>query len=340
MIKISVIACSFTLVIPFNLEAIVINDLESGDHKAASLVDSQRSPDFPYWEHVGMVGMGSGIYLGDGYVLTSAHVGCHPFRTSNGTAYRPEYRSWRVLTNPDGGASDLAVFRVSIPAGDTGLAKLGSLPIGETSRTDMAGPLVMIGTGHVEKHIPAAHTGPSVTLGYEIVAHREKRLGINSLDKVIEKPVATPGGYRTRCFASNFDPKHGEAQATAGDSGGASFAYNSKHGRWELVGCIIAASQLQDYVPFGARTYLGDIGSYRDQLPAVAADTESPAPTESVQSVAVVASLDHEEPDDHAAGEDTSVISSFDTSVISAFAKESLATAALSPETTLTLPES
>src|SRR5262245_53217383 len=56
-------------------------------------------PSFPYWDHVGMVGMGSGIYLGDGCVLTSAHVGCFPFRMHDGSIYQPDYASWRVLQN-------------------------------------------------------------------------------------------------------------------------------------------------------------------------------------------------------------------------------------------------
>ena len=39
---------------------------------------------FPFAAHVGTVGMGSGVYLGNGYVLTSAHVGCFPFITQDG----------------------------------------------------------------------------------------------------------------------------------------------------------------------------------------------------------------------------------------------------------------
>ncbi len=269
------------------LEAIVINASKISDfgpvnegldepYRLTNCVNTEvgSSKGVPYWEHVGMVGLGSGVYLGDGYVLTSAHVGCHPFLMANGTYYRPDYKTWRLLTNSDGGESDLAVFRVKIGEGDSGLSKLGKLPIRENGK-ELEGPLVMIGTGYVESRAPQK-AGTDVILGYRINSERAKRWGVNSLDKFLDKLVKTAGGYETHCFVSNFDRKEGEAQAADGDSGGATFAYNRVLGRWELAGCIIAASQLQNYVPFGARTYLGDLGAYRDQIPGVE-DVELPA---------------------------------------------------------------
>lgn len=262
------------------LEAIVINAARISDFGPVqegldepyrltdcTISDERSTKGVPYWEHVGMVGLGSGVYLGDGYVLTSAHVGCHPFLLENGTHYIPVYETWRILTNSDGGESDLAVFRVKIGEGDLGLSKLGKLPIRENGN-DLQGPLVMIGTGFTESRSPKK-VGANVILGYRINSQRAKRWGVNFLDKFLDKLVKTVGGYKTQCFVSNFDRKEGEAQAADGDSGGATFAYNHLLGRWELVGCIIAASQLQSYVPFGARTYLGDLGAYRQQLPGV-----------------------------------------------------------------------
>jgi hypothetical protein len=269
------------------LEAIVINASKISDFGPAhegldepyrltncSMSDEDSSKGVPYWEHVGMVGLGSGVYLGDGYVLTSAHVGCHPFLMANGTCYRPDYKTWRILTNPTGEESDLAIFRVNIGNRDSGLSKLGRLPIREDSNK-LEGPLVMIGTGYIESRT-AKNGEAEVILGYRIKSQRAKRWGVNFSDKFLDKLVKTAGGYETHCFVSNFDRKEGEAQAADGDSGGATFAYNRVLGRWELAGCIIAASQLQNYVPFGARTYLGDLGAYRDQIPGVE-DVELPA---------------------------------------------------------------
>lgn len=269
------------------LDAIVINASRISDSGPAlealettyrltssAVSDHSESKAVPYWEHVGRVGLGSGVYLGEGYVLTSAHVGCHPFLLANGVYYRPDYESWRVLKNSNGEESDLAVFRVFIGSGDSALSKLGKLPIRQNGN-DLQGPLVMIGTGYTETRAPQK-AGSDVVLGYRIKSQRSKRWGVNFLDKFLDKLVKTTGGYQTHCFVSSFDREEGEAQAADGDSGGATFAYNQMLGRWELVGCIIGASQLQDYVPFGARTYLGDLAAYRDQLPVVE-DVELPA---------------------------------------------------------------
>jgi len=213
-----------------------------------------------------MVGMGSGIYLGDGYVLTSAHVGCHPFRMGDGSNYKPHYASWRILDGPAGSKSDLAIFRVEISDTRSSLANLGWLPVGKIG-ADSGTPLILIGTGFGQQPNAVAHQDPEVVLGYEILRQRKKRWGIDFLDKVLNEPVATAGGYLTHCFVSTFERLAGHAQAADGDSGGAVFAYNSQLGQWEVVGCIIAVSQLGSYVPFGSRTYVGDLGCYEAQLP-------------------------------------------------------------------------
>ncbi len=224
--------------------------------------------DFPYWEHIGMVGMGSGIYLGDGWVLTSAHVGCAPFKMSDGSYYKPIYDTWRVFQNPDGRKADLAVFRVQLGDGTSSLARLGRLPIGQIEKIGDP-PLIMIGTGFIEKKPQSAGTDSKPVLGYQMQSQREKRWAFTSLEKVLEQPALTAGGCMTACFVSCFQRDAFHGQAADGDSGGAMFSYNSGSGQWELVGCIFAVSQLGTYVPFGARTYVGNIDSYRSQLPVM-----------------------------------------------------------------------
>jgi hypothetical protein len=242
---------------------------EQGEAVAASpRLENDRDgvPEFGYWDHVGIVGMGSGVYLGGGYVLTSAHVGCHPFRMSDGSTYQPLYSSWRILTDAAGRQGDLAVFCVNITDAQSHLARLGWLPVGELA-ADESTPLVMVGTGFVQRKSVSASEEGGVVLGYELQRVREKRWGINCLDKILKKPVTTRGGYQTHCFVSSFDRSPGEAQAADGDSGGAMFAYNRNLERWEIVGCIIAVSQIGSYIPFGARTYAGNLAAYDAQLP-------------------------------------------------------------------------
>ena len=274
--KIFVCLVLFSLVTRVGLQAIIVNKAVAGGAEIDRVKQndpSLRSPsgsvaEFGYWEHVGRVGMGSGIYLGDGLVLTSAHVGCHPFCMGDGSNYKPDYGSWRILDNPDGGKSDLAVFRVEIGGRTSSLAKLGRLPVGRL-KAGHDTPLIMIGTGYGQQHKAVSAEVYHVVLGYETQRQRVKKWGINLLDEILKTPVKTAGGYRTHCFVSTFDRSEGEAQAAEGDSGGAMFAYNADLARWEVVGCLIAVSQLGTYVPFGARTYVGNLGHYRAQLPGL-----------------------------------------------------------------------
>jgi hypothetical protein len=228
-------------------------------------------PDFPFMDHVGMVGMGTGIYLGDGYVLTSAHVGCFPFRMGDGSYYKPIYESWHTLKNPDGGKCDLALFKVHPGAPGSSLSRLSSLPIGEAEMgletvNQDAAPMVMVGTGYTQKDTPTTILGSDLVLGYSMQPKRGKKSGSNSVAEILEKPVPTIGGYKTDCFITKFDANEGEAQAADGDSGGAMFAYNTERAQWELVGCIIAVSQKGKAVPFGCKTFLGKLASYKPQL--------------------------------------------------------------------------
>ncbi len=240
-------------------------------------------PAFPYWKHVGSVGMGSGIYLGDGYVLTSAHVGCYPFSLHDGSHYEPDYASWSVLKNADGSHSDLALFRVQVPA-SSALAKLGRIALGNSRQTDS--PVLLIGTGYTQGAQPLTLSSGSTALGvlgYHVERHRSTAWGLNHSSQSIEQPVETGKNLSTHCFTTQFDRIFFAGQAADGDSGGAAFTYNREQNRWELVGCIIAVSQQRASVAFGCRTYLGDLGAYASQIPgmpatAVVAGSQKSAP--------------------------------------------------------------
>ena len=220
--------------------------------------DSAR-PAFPYWDHVGMVGKGSGVYLGDGWVITSAHVGCYPFLMSDGSHYKPEYSTWRVLHGADGSKSDLAVFRVLIPD--------------KTSRLAGLAGVVMIGTGYTQADEVLtfnSNNGKALAvLGYRVQPQRHQSWGVTPLTRILEQSVKTGQDCHTECLATTFDTSAFAAQAADGDSGGASFAYNTQLQRWELVGCIIAVSQQRNQVTFGTHTYLGNLGRYAEQIPGV-----------------------------------------------------------------------
>lgn len=232
--------------------------------------DSTR-PAFPYWEHVGMVGKGSGVYLGDGWVITSAHVGCYPFLMSDGSHYKPDYSTWKVLAGAEGAKSDLAVFQVAIPDKSSHLASLGNIPVGVFGETHAKG-VVMIGSGYTQAEQPLTFNSNGkalALLGYRVQPLRRISWGVTPLTLILDQAVKTGQDHLTECFASTFDTSAYAAQAADGDSGGASFAYNTEQQRWELVGCIIAVSQQRNQVTFGNRTFMGNLGRYVEQIPGV-----------------------------------------------------------------------
>jgi hypothetical protein len=233
---------------------------------------------FPYWEHVGKVGMGSGVYLGEGRVLTNAHVGCFPFQMHDGGFYQPDYASWRLLKNTDGSKSDLAVFEVRFEK-TSKLARLGVLPL-STSHSERA--MLLVGTGYTQgaKPISLSSQGKALAvLGYHVQQQRSITWGLNRTSQEMDGPLATGGTFSTHCFTTRFEPHNFAGQAVEGDSGGAGFSYNRELNRWELSGCIIAVSQQQPNVTFGARTYLGVLNTYVWQIAGVkGGGTSQPTP--------------------------------------------------------------
>lgn len=222
---------------------------------------------FEFWKHIGRVGMGSGIYLGNGYVLTSAHVGCYPFQMFDGSFYRPDHQSWEILKQENGTESDLAIFRVTISGESSELGRLGAIPIANQSPR-LEDAVLMMGTGLQQNSTPAAMSSNGrvlAVLGYHIERNRSTRGGLNHVEAILETPVKT-GPRETHCFTTKFDHRLFEAQASDGDSGGATFVYNRDLGQWELAGCIIAVSQKSGFVPFGSLTFLADLSRYQSQI--------------------------------------------------------------------------
>jgi hypothetical protein len=253
------------------------NDLEKLNDQLTS-----RFPDhsaFPYAAHIGTIGMGTGIYLGDGYVLTSAHVGCYPFVTQDGKIYRPEYKSWKILKQSNGASADLGIFRIKIQDPDSPLANLAPIPLTSThpQEDDL---VILIGNGLVQNAKPVGvRSGKKLlaVLGYRIEGRRAAIGGLNTVGEVINQPIKT-SEFQTDCFSTSFDRNGFEAQAADGDSGGASFVYNSQLARWEIAGCIIAVSQADGFIPFGSRTYLANLTRYAGQLPNASGELDTGLP--------------------------------------------------------------
>ena len=227
------------------------------------------------FENVGITDNGtgarlSGIYLGDGWVLTAAHVGAQPI-TLKGVTYSPVSGSGKRLQNDSGPPPDLYVYRID------GFPVLPSIVLSS------GGPLSTVHcTGHGWTRQPNLTTWnsawqeqpPPVHKGYEAITGRSARRWGTNL-------VAAAGidVNNTRSFVMLFDDIGGtehEMQAVFGDSGGGCFA--KRNGTWELVGVMFVmlscANQPGSTVVFvdgtcENGTAAADVAFYRQQIEAL-----------------------------------------------------------------------
>jgi hypothetical protein len=171
------------------------------------------------WDYVGYVDgtyngtsiVGSGVYLGNGWVLTAAHIGVGNFYLS-GTYYYPvvgSVQSFTVSGKPNEPV-DLCLFQISAPPNLPALTISQSLP-------NTGSPVAMLGTG--------GNSG--LTWGYDNVTATNVRpdppVVINNTTYYSTNFVADMTGSNTSILVT-------------GDSGGGDFVYNTSTQKWELTG--------------------------------------------------------------------------------------------------------
>jgi MYXO-CTERM domain-containing protein len=232
----------------------------------------------PGWYNVGTVGGGTGIYLGNRWVITANHVSGEYLRLEDGRVFFASVGSNRQLSNPgyaigpdlrmfrlqsDPGLPSLEIASVSPPPG-TQVMMIGS---GIDRMGQMRGWNVIdtpLGYEWTETSLPNANV-----LGYSLGGDGPMRWGMNytSSGSMFRPQDATQ--VFTTTFDASGDPF--EAQATPGDSGGAVFIGGTWG--WELAGVIITTQPLNnqppDTVVFGQRTAIADLATYRDQILAL-----------------------------------------------------------------------
>ena len=183
------------------------------------------------WNYVGQVNGDSAVYLGNGWVITAAHVGVANFVLS-GNTYAVVAGSTQTISNSDGTA-DLVLFQINTTAIDNN-ATLSLLALVLRSSDP----------------IPFAYgtSGSSVAIiGYG--GNEGETWGLNTVTQINE--LITPQGFTyvsndflTLTGTTTYDNPHGSgsksitnnAQVVSGDSGGGDFIYNAATGQWNLAG--------------------------------------------------------------------------------------------------------
>lgn len=246
----------------------------------------------PQFNNVGRLKGASGIYLGDGVVLTASHVGEGTITFASGS-FAPVAGSAVRLRDPVNNApTDLVLFRLN------GTPALPSLAI--ASATPVVGtPVVLAGNGRNRdvnltfydvtgttpdrRWTETTNEANAEESGYKWAAGNTIRWG-NNVTANASSVGGTPGPTVTvdagfgavRSVLTDFDNVFGEGQAAGGDSGGALFdSTGTLVGMMHAIGTL--AGQPAETAIFGNVTYAADLASYRSQIVAYVPEPSSAA---------------------------------------------------------------
>jgi hypothetical protein len=228
---------------------------------------------------------GSGIYLGNQWVLTATHIGTVSAGTEfdvNGAAFFSDGNVVRLNNPSDNSPTDLEVFHLTADPGLPRLTLSGSTPAVGTSifvtgfgltRSANVQYYSVTGTGDATVWTPLPGPTGSNASGYTESTPNVMRWGTN----LTNTPPGATGGAATEVinagfgnvtvFASTFDTAgtSSEAQVSRGDSGGGVFDAGNV-----LVGMNDVAFTFQnqpaDTAIFGDQSGFADIATYRSQI--------------------------------------------------------------------------
>jgi len=168
------------------------------------------------WDYVGQVNGASGVYLGNDWVLTAAHVGAGNFVLDGTTYNMVAGSSQSVPTLPAYGTADLTLFQISTAPSLPSLTISTNAP-STASIINPGSSVVMLGYGG---------GGGNDTWGINSVTANNLLVSLSTY-----KSVDFRTAYGTTAYGSN-----NTAQLVLGDSGGGDFIYNTSTGKWELAG--------------------------------------------------------------------------------------------------------
>ncbi len=261
--------------------------ISGGPGNDAAPLNNTAPVDDPGFHRVGTVGTnGSGVYLGNGWVLTANHVNGKNVFNVDGVAHTIVAGTGQSLLNPDDTLSDLYIFRVNVGA-ESPLAGMGLLDIATSSPSiDNVG--IFIGTGLTQAnqqrttwyvtnsegglvwHTTDPGNPRTVVTGFEWSDQRDKRWANARVDTVGE--VLEVFGRNVHGFRTEFDAVAGYGNAAANDSGSPLFLPDGEGG-WVLAGIAHSVfgfeNQPAQTTMHGNQTYWSDLSVYRDQIMSI-----------------------------------------------------------------------
>ena len=244
-------------------------------HGKKALDPDDPDNDLPGSGYVGRIGSHSGVYLGDGWVLSAHHVTGNgsPDFVLDGTPYKAQGGSgvW-LKTRPDITA-DLQLLRLAdapelAPLSLSGISPaVGSTVVMIGNSSGQAGRLINWNT-----HWQEVKRSESAHVGYNARGRSDLWWGRNQVSEPSQFMKIGPSV--TRAFGMRFDREGavpGEAAVLVGDSGGAVFAREA--GEWRLAGILFARQtepgQAGHVAVFGNISLAVDLSFYRKQILAV-----------------------------------------------------------------------
>ncbi len=242
----------------------------------------------PYFANIGTVNGSSGVYLGDRWVVSAAHVaGSLPATaTFAGTTYATESGSFYRINNPTGSGlstlTDIVVFRLGTDPG------LPSLSLASGTPT-VGNHVTMIGNGRIQSATPTywqvtTNPGPADdtwteltppdpninAAGYTTASSREIRWAQNEISSINNTVSYGSGDVRAFTTTFNSGALSQEGQAVVGDSGGAVLFHDGAN--WVLSGMMVAVGTFENQpgggttAVLGNATYIADLTYYRNGI--------------------------------------------------------------------------